>query len=77
MLSSTKQGIFEYKHIVVLFNLVKIIHIELSWSLYTCLTKDEKLECRKYLGKIYRVKETISSTINPTSSLSQQMIFLF
>lgn len=29
VLSSAKQGIFEYKHIVVLLNLVKIIHIEL------------------------------------------------
>jgi len=77
MFSSTEQRIFEYKHFVVLFDLVEIIHIELDWSLNTCLTKEEKLECLKYLGKIYRVKETISSTTNPKSSLSQQIIFLF
>lgn len=43
----------------------------------TCLTKEEKFECLKYLGSISFVNATTSMTANPISSLSQQMIFLF
>ena len=45
--------------------------------MFTCRTKDEKLECLKYLGSISLVKATASITANPISSLSQHMIFLF
>jgi hypothetical protein len=73
---STKQWIFKYKHLIVLFNFMKIIHVELSDEYFTCLTNEEKLECLKYLGNISLVKLTTSVTMNPTSSLSQHMIFL-
>lgn len=77
LLSSAKLGIFENKHLIVLFDFMEIVHVELHTSPATCLTKDEKLECLKYLGRISLVKLTTSMTTNPISSLSQQMIFLF
>lgn len=77
LLSPAKQRIFKYQHLIVLLYLVEIIHIQLHSPFRTCLTNEEKLECRKYLGNISLVKLTTSITINPMSSLSQEMIFLF
>ena len=77
LLSSDEQRVFEDEHIVVLFDFVEVVHIELGDRKCTCLTKEEKLECRKYFGKISLVKETTSVTAKPMSSLSQQIIFLF
>ena len=77
LFSFAKKRVFEYKHLVILFDFVKIIHIELNTMIHTCRTKEEKLECLKYLGRISLVKATTSITAKPISSLSQQMIFLF
>lgn len=77
LFSSAEKGVLEDKHIVILFDFVEIVHVELVDLKGTCLTKEEKLEWRKYLGRISLVKETTSMTANPTSSLSQHIIFLF
>ena len=77
LLPSAKKRVFEDEHFVVLFYFVEIVHIKLGGRMFTCLTKEEKLECLKYLGSISLVKLRGSMTTNPMSSLSQQMIFLF
>ena len=77
LFSFAKKRVFEYKHLIILFDFVKIIHIELNTMIHTCRTKEEKFECLKYLGRISLVKATTSITAKPISSLSQQMIFLF
>ena len=46
-------------------NLMKVIHVKLCliMNIFTCLTKDEKLECLKYFGKIRLSKLLISLII--------------
>lgn len=77
LFSPAEEWILEDQHLIILLDLVKVIHIQLHTPSSTCLTNDEKLECLKYLGSISLVKLTTSITMNPMSSLSQQMIFLF
>lgn len=44
LFSPAKKRVLEDKHIIILFYFVKVVHVELSDSKGTCLTKDEKLE---------------------------------
>lgn len=55
-----EKRVLEYETFVFLFDFVKVVHVELGKGRGTWRTKEEKLEWRKYLGRISRVNETTS-----------------
>ena len=75
LLTLPEKRVFEHQVVIVLFDLVKVIHVELNEGRSTWRTKLEKLPWRKYLGRISRVKATTSLTTKPTPSFSQLIMY--